>query len=63
MEDMRQAVTEAKLQGMHPFCFTIDRQAANYLPALFGLRQYVLLPRPELLPGALLEWIKRLVMS
>jgi len=63
VEDMRQAVTEAKLQGMHPFCLTIDRQAANYLPAVFGLRQYVLLPRPELLPSALLEWIKRLVMA
>lgn len=63
VEDMRQAVTEAKLQGIHPFCLTIDRQAANYLPAVFGLRQYALLSRPELLPSALLEWIKRLVMA
>lgn len=61
VEDMRQAVTEAKLQGIHPFCLTIDRQAASYLPAVFGSRQYALLPRPELLPSVLLEWIKRLV--
>ena len=32
VEDMRQAVTEARLQGIIPFCLTVDRQAANYLP-------------------------------
>lgn len=63
VEDMRQAVTEAKLQGIYPFCLTIDRQAANYLPAVFGSRQYALLHRPELLPSVLLDWIKRLVSA
>ena len=29
VEDMRQAVTEARLQGIAPFCLTIDRQAGN----------------------------------
>ena len=28
---MRQAVQEAKLQGVSPFCLTIDRQSADYL--------------------------------
>ncbi len=63
VEDMRQAVTEAKLQGIFPFCLTIDRQAANYLPAVFGASQYALLPRPELLPAVLLDWLKRLVAA
>ncbi|MEO7056969.1 MAG: VWA domain-containing protein, partial [Caldimonas sp.] len=36
VEDMRQAVTEARLQGIAPFCLTVDRQAANYLPFVFG---------------------------
>ena len=36
VEDMRQAVTEAKLQGISPFCLTVDRHAASYLPAVFG---------------------------
>ncbi|HEY8555391.1 MAG TPA: VWA domain-containing protein, partial [Burkholderiales bacterium] len=36
VEDMRQAVIEAKLQGIFPFCLTIDRQAASYLPGVFG---------------------------
>jgi nitric oxide reductase NorD protein len=63
VEDMRKAVTEAMLQGVHPFCLTIDQHAANYLPAMFGLRQYALLPRAELLPYVLLGWIKRLVIG
>lgn len=63
VEDMRQAVTEAKLQGVHPFCLTVDRQAASYIPAIFGLHQYALLPRADLLPAALLEWMKRLVAA
>lgn len=34
---MHRAVTEARLQGIFPFCLTIDREAANYLPR--GLRR------------------------
>lgn len=63
VEDMRQAVVEACLQGIHPFCLTIDKQAANYLPLVFGAGQYALLPRPQLLPTVLLEWIRRLATS
>jgi nitric oxide reductase NorD protein len=63
VEDMRQAVIEAKLQGISPFCLTIDRQAANYLPAVFGPHHYALLPQPELLPGVLLDWLRRLVAA
>ena len=63
VEDMRQAVTEARLQGISPFCLTIDRQAANYLPAVFGPHHYALLPRPELLPAVLLDWLRRLVAA
>ena len=62
VEDMRQAVTEATLQGISAFCLTIDRQAPAYLPRIFGAQHYALLPRPELLPTVLLEWMKRLVV-
>ena len=63
VEDMRQAVTEAQLQGISPFCLTIDRQAASYLPAVFGPHYYALLPQPELLPSVLLDWLRRLVAA
>lgn len=62
-EDMRQAVTEAKLQGIQPFCLTVDRQAAAYMPGIFGAHQYALLPRPELLPTVLLDWMRRLLQA
>lgn len=63
VEDMRQAATEARLQGIHPFCLTVDRQAAAYLPQVFGPHHYAMLPRPERLPIVLLEWMKRLAGS
>ena len=63
VEDMRQAVNEAKLQGISPFCLTIDRHAANYLPAMFGERHFAMLPRPELLPTVLVDWLRRLVVG
>ncbi|MFI8692957.1 nitric oxide reductase activation protein NorD [Stutzerimonas kunmingensis] len=63
VEDTRQAVLEAVLQGISPFCLTIDRQASAYLPRIFGATRYALLPRPELLPTVLLDWMKRLVQG
>lgn len=63
VEDFRQAVVEAKLQGLSPFCLTIDRQAASYLPLVFGTGHYALLTRPELLPLALLDWVRRLIAT
>jgi nitric oxide reductase NorD protein len=61
IEDTRQAVIEARLQHIHPFCLTIDRQASDYLPHVFGAGQYALLPQPERLPRVLLDWMKRLL--
>ena len=61
VEDMKKAVDEAKLQGIFPFCLTIDRHAAGYLQNIFGLRQYALLPRADALPTVLLDWMRKLV--
>ena len=63
VEDARQAVGEARMQGIFPFCLTVDRQAASYLPAIFGAGRYGLLSHPERLPPLLLEWMKRLVSA
>lgn len=60
VEDMRQAIIEAKAQGVFPFCLTIDRHAASYLPAIFGAGHYALLSRPQALPAVLVGWMKRL---
>lgn len=63
VEDMRRAVIEAKLQGIAPFCLTVDRHAAGYLPGVFGVRQYALLAKPSNLPAVLLDWMQRLVVA
>ena len=61
VEDTRQAVAEARLQGIHPFCLTVDRQAPAYVPRIFGPVAYSVLRRPERLPRVLVEVLGRLI--
>lgn len=61
VEDMRQSVTEARLQGIFPFCLTVDLQAPAYLPKVFGPDNYAVLSAPERLPMVLLDWTRRLL--
>jgi nitric oxide reductase NorD protein len=61
VEDMRQSVMEASQQGIFTFCLTIDRHSAGYLPAVFGDHHYAVLHRPDMLPSALIGWLRRLV--
>jgi nitric oxide reductase NorD protein len=61
IEDTRQAVAEARLQGLHPFCLTVDREAPAYLPRLFGPGSYTMLRRADTLPQALIEVVRRLL--
>ncbi|HYB41205.1 MAG TPA: hypothetical protein VEL75_05510 [Candidatus Methylomirabilis sp.] len=63
VEDTRQAVIEARLQGLTPFCLTVDRDAPAYLPEIFGPRGYTVLPRPELLPTVLIEVLRSLIAT
>jgi len=53
IEDTRMAVLEAEKLGIRPFCVTIDEQAEDYLPYLFGSRSYVLIRNAEELPKKL----------
>ena len=50
VEDTRQAVIEARRQGLLPFCITIDREAGSYLPYMFGAHGYTLIRQPQQLP-------------
>jgi nitric oxide reductase NorD protein len=47
LEDTRHAVQTARLAGLTPFCVTIDAQAHDYLPYLFGAQGYALVQRPQ----------------
>jgi len=56
----RQAVAEARLQGLVPFCLTVDREAPDYMPSILGRRGYALLRHQEMLPTVLVEVVRRL---
>lgn len=53
IEDTRMALHEARRQGLRPFCVTIDSEANDYLPHLFGAGGYVVIRKPEDLPKEL----------
>lgn len=53
IEDTRMALHEARQQGLRPFCVTIDNEANEYLPHLFGAGGYAVIRKPEDLPREL----------
>lgn len=53
IEDTRMALIEAREAGIKPFCVTIDREGAGYLPHLFGPAGYTIVRKPEDLPDRL----------
>jgi nitric oxide reductase NorD protein len=58
IEDSRQAVGEARRQGIHVRCLTVDRDAPRYAHRIFGTHGFARLPRPDRLPVALLEMLR-----
>lgn len=60
VEDTREAVLEARRQGLTPFCITIDREAGDYLPYMFGADGYTLIRQPEQLPLRLPQLYRQL---
>lgn len=61
VEDSRQAIMEARASGVYPFCLTVDRDASEYLPRIFGTTGHTVLQRPEQLPTALLGVVRALI--
>ena len=58
LEDTRQAVREAHVAGLIPFCVTIDEKAHDYLPMLFGQNGYAMVHQPQDLVGQLTQaWV------
>ncbi|QTD46976.1 nitric oxide reductase activation protein NorD [Ottowia testudinis] len=63
LEDTRHAVFEARQAGLVPFCVTIDEQAHQYLPRLFGAQGFALVHRPDQLARALTQVYIRLTAA
>jgi len=61
VEDSRQAIMEARASGVYPYCITVDRDASEYLPRIFGTAGHTILQRAEQLPTALLGAVRALI--
>jgi nitric oxide reductase NorD protein len=55
IEDTRKALIEAKRKHIRPFCITIDTEARDYMPHMFGEVSYIILDSVEKLPRKLPE--------
>ena len=60
IEDTRQALIEAKRDGIHPFCITIDSEARDYLPHLYGAVNWTLVEDVKKLPLKVSDIYRRL---
>lgn len=60
IEDTRQALLEAKRAGIHSFCITIDREARDYLPRMYGAAHYAVIEDVARLPLKVAEVYRRL---
>jgi len=60
IEDTRMALLEARRAGVHPFCITIDREARDYLPRMYGAARYIILDDVRQLPFKVSDVYRRL---
>lgn len=60
IEDTRQALIEAHRAGIKPFCVTIDREARDYLPHMYGAVNWTLVDDVSRLPLKVAEIYRRL---
>jgi nitric oxide reductase NorD protein len=62
IEDTRQALTEAHRAGIKPFCITIDCEANDYLPRMYGAVRWALVDDVAKLPVKVAEIYARLTI-
>jgi nitric oxide reductase NorD protein len=53
IEDTRKALVAARQQGLRPFCVTVDQEAHEYLPHIFGKDNFIIIRKPSELPARL----------
>ena len=53
IEDTRKALIAARQQGLRPFCVTVDQEAHEYLPHIFGKNNFIIIRKPSELPARL----------
>jgi nitric oxide reductase NorD protein len=61
IEDTRQAVAEARRQGVTVFCLTVDREAPHYAERVFHRTGFAVLHKAEQLPRVVVEVLRHFV--
>ncbi|MBT8362050.1 MAG: VWA domain-containing protein [Deltaproteobacteria bacterium] len=60
IEDTRKALMETRGCGMHAFCITVDREAHDYLPQMFGSGNYIFVDDIDKLPVKMVDMYRLL---
>ena len=60
LEDTKMALREARLQGVHPFCITIDQAPTDYVKRMYGEIGYLVVDEVDSLPTKLPKIYQRL---
>jgi nitric oxide reductase NorD protein len=60
IEDTRQALFEARREGVHAYCITIDREGQDYLPHMYGAANYTVLDDVAKLPTKVSDIYRRI---
>ena len=60
IEDTRKALIDARRDGIHPYCITIDDEAKDYLPHLYGAAAYTVVDNVRDLPLKVSDIYRRL---
>lgn len=63
IEDSRQAIAEARKQGIYPFCITVDKKGPAYISRIFGPAGHMILRDAEQLPLALSQAVRQLLAA
>jgi nitric oxide reductase NorD protein len=50
IEDTKKALIEARFQGIHTYCITIDEEAMDYLPYMYGKSNFAVINQIDKLP-------------
>ena len=60
VQDTRMAFIEARREGIHPFCLTVDKEGNDYLRTMMDDFSYEVLTEVAMLPKRLPQLYKRL---
>lgn len=62
IEDTRMSLVEARFLGIHPYCITIDKEALDYLPHMYGAANFAVVDHVDQLPYKVSDIYRRITM-